>query len=114
MTSVDVDEYLVKAAAERLASIGLNPAVAICGATGPLPGSYDRIVSMTSVAPVPASWLAAPDEAGPRLLWDLVDNIRHAWLTDGKLPAYGAAVTITPDGSVRLTRGRCQATIPAG
>jgi hypothetical protein len=27
---------------------------------------------------------------------------------DGKLPAYGAAVTITPDGSVRLTRGRWQ------
>ena len=50
----------------------------------------------------------------PRLLWDLVDNIRHAWLTDGKLPAYGAAVTITPDDSVRLTRGRWQATIPAG
>lgn len=243
VTSVDVDDYLVKAAAERLASIGLNPEVAVCDATGPLPGGYDRIVSMTSVAPVPASWLAAlrpggrlvtvlagtgllvtadktpdggaagrtewyragfmtarsgpdyppplleqfpaardadgdhvstgrypvlsisnawelysmlgvtvpgvqdhyeetgdgqrtawllhPDgswaratgtgdgppvvhQAGPRRLWDIVDDIRHAWLTDGKLPAYGATVTITPDGSVQLTRGRWQATIPAG
>jgi hypothetical protein len=53
-------------------------------------------------------------QAGPPLLWDLVDNIRHAWLTDGKLPAYGATVAITPDGSVQLTRGRWQAIIPAG
>jgi hypothetical protein len=42
------------------------------------------------------------------------DDIRHAWQRDGRLPAYGATVTITPDGSVRLTRGRWQATIPAG
>jgi hypothetical protein len=49
-----------------------------------------------------------------RRLWDLADNIRHAWLTDGKLPAYGATVTITPHGSIQLARGRWQATIPAG
>jgi protein-L-isoaspartate O-methyltransferase len=242
VTSVDVDDYQVKAAAERLASVGLQPDVMVCDATGPLPGSYDRIVSMTSVAPVPASWLAAlrpggrlitvlegtgllitadltpdggavgrvewyragfmaarsgpdypatlleqlpvareadgeqvstgqypvvdignawelysmlgvtipsvqyhyeeaedgqrtawllhPDgswaratgiadrppivhQSGPRRLWDIVDGIRHAWLRDGKLPAYGASVAITPDGSVQLTRGRWQATIPA-
>jgi protein-L-isoaspartate O-methyltransferase len=243
VTSVDVDDYLVKAAAERLASAGLHPQVSVCDATGPLPGSYDRIVSMTSVAPVPASWLAAlrpggrlvtalagtgllitadktpdggaaghvewyraafmaarsapdyppalleqfpdarngdgehvstgrypvlsignawelysmlgvsmpgiqdhyeetdhgqrtawllhPDgswaratataddppivhQSGPRRLWDTADDIRHAWLRDGKLPAYGANVIITPDGGVHLTRGRWQATIPAG
>jgi SAM-dependent methyltransferase len=242
VTSVDVDGYLVKAAAERLATIGLHPGVTVCDATGPLPGSYDRIVSMMSVAPVPASWLTAlrpggrlvavladtgliitadktpeggaagrtewdragfmaarsgldyppslldqfpaardgegeqvstgrypvvdvsnawelysmlgvtvpgvqdhyeesgdgqqrtawllhPDgswaratatadgpptvhQSGPRRLWDILDDIRHAWLRDGNLPAYGARVTIDPDGSVQLTRGRWQAAIP--
>jgi SAM-dependent methyltransferase len=242
VTSVDVDDYLAKAAVERLASIGLHPRVTACDATGPLPGSYDRIVSMMSVAPIPASWLTAlrpggrlvtvlagtgllvtadktpdggaagrtewyragfmaarsgsdypptlleqfpaargaegeyvstgrypvvsigsawelysmlgvtvpgvqehyeetgdgqrtawllhPDgswaratgtaddppvvhQSGPRRLWDIVDDIRHAWLRDGKLPAYGASVIITPDGSVQLKRGGWQAAIPA-
>jgi protein-L-isoaspartate O-methyltransferase len=242
VTSVDVDGYLVKAAAERLASAGLHPSVSVCDATGPLPGSYDRIVSMISVAPVPASWLAAlrpggrlvtvlagtgllvtadktpdggaagriewyragfmaarsgpdypptllerfpaareadgehvttgrypvvnighawelysmlgvtmpgiehhykqigggqriawllhPDgswaraaatadgppivhQSGPRRLWDMVDDIRHAWLSDGKLPAYGATISITPEGSIQLRRGRWEATIPS-
>lgn len=240
VTSVDVDDYLVKAATERLASAGLHPAVSACDAAGPLPGSFDRIVSMMSVAPVPESWLAAlrprgrlvtvlagtgllltadktpdggaagriewyragfmtarsgpdypptlleqfpaardadgeqvttgrypavnigkawelysmlgitvpgiehhyeqtgegqrtawllhPDgswaratgaadgppvvhQSGPRRLWDIVDDIRGAWLSDGTLPAYGATVTITPDGTIQLTRGRWQATI---
>jgi len=242
VTSIDIDPYLVKAAQERLAGTWLRPVVAVADATGPLPGSYDRIVSMTSVAPVPASWLAAlrpggrlvttlagtglivtanktrdggakgqtefdragfmharshpdyppsllrsipgalhgdagevttgrypvvntarawelysmlgvtvpgiehhfesgqdgtrtawlahPDgswarataigdelpmvlQDGPRRLWDIADEIRHAWLTDGNLPAYGAAVTITPDGSIRLVKGQWQAEIPA-
>jgi len=242
VTSVDVDDYQVKAAAERLAGIGLHPDIAVCDATGRLPGSYDRIVSMMSVAPIPASWLAAlrpggrlvtvlagtglivtadktpdggaagrtewdragfmaarsgpdypprlldefpgareadgeqvsigrypvlrissawelwsmlgvtvpgvqdhyevsadgertawllhPDgswtraagtavglpvvhQSGRRRLWDMVDDIRYAWLRDGKLPAYGADVAITPDGSIQLTRGRWQAAIPA-
>jgi protein-L-isoaspartate O-methyltransferase len=241
VTSVDVDDYLVKAATERLASAGLHPAVSVCDATGPVPGSFDRIVSMMSVAPIPESWLAAlrprgrlvtvlagtgllvtadktpdggaagrtewyragfmaarsgpdypatllaqlpaardadgeqvttgrypvvnigrawdlysmlgvtvpgiehhyeqtgegkrtvwllhPDgswaraadtadglpvvhQSGPRRLWDIVDDLRGAWLRDGTLPAYGAAVTITPDGTIQLTRGRWQATIP--
>jgi protein-L-isoaspartate O-methyltransferase len=241
VTSVDVDDYQVKAAAERLARIGVHPAVIACDATGPLPGSYDRIVSMMSVAPIPASWLAAlrpggrlvtvlagtglivtadksadggaagrtewdraafmaarsgadypptlfgqfpaarhadgehlstgrypvvdvsrawelysmlgvtvpgvqdhyeqssdgrrtawllhPDgswaratatvdgpptihQSGPRRLWDALDEIRRAWLRDGALPAYGASVTITPDGAITLTRGHWQAVIP--
>jgi len=52
-------------------------------------------------------------QSGPRRLWDELDAIRHAWLRDGSLPAYGAKVTISPDGSVHLTRGRWQATIAA-
>ncbi len=34
VTSVDVDDYLVKAAAERLARTGLHPQVTVCDATG--------------------------------------------------------------------------------
>jgi hypothetical protein len=50
------------------------------------------------------AWLAHPDgswaratavgqeppvvrQEGPRRLWDIADEIRHAWLTDGTLPA---------------------------
>lgn len=242
VTSVDVDDYLVQAATERLDSIGLHPELAVCDATGELPGTYDRIVSMMSVAPLPPSWLAGlrpggrlvtvlagtgllvtadktedggafgrtewyragfmaarsgpdyapalldvhpeardgegecvttgrypvvnvgnawelqsmlgvtvpgiehhyqsgedgtrtawllhPDgswaratargdelpvvaQSGPRRLWNLVDEIRHAWLTDGKLPVYGAVLTIDPDGSVHLKKGRWTADVPA-
>ncbi|MGW5626650.1 methyltransferase domain-containing protein [Streptosporangium sandarakinum] len=59
VTSIDVDPYLTAAATERLAGIGLRPKVLTVDATGPLPGTYDRIVSMVSVRPVPASWLTA-------------------------------------------------------
>ena len=76
------------------------------------------------------AWLAHPDgswarataigqeppvvrQEGPRRLWDIADEIRHAWLTDGTLPAYGAAVAISPDGAIRLLKGRWQADIPA-
>jgi protein-L-isoaspartate O-methyltransferase len=243
VTSVDVDGYLTKAATERLDSIGLHPDVITCDATGPLPGTYDRIVSTVAVRPVPASWLAAlrpggrlaatitgtslivtadktadggaagvtewdragfmhtrtgpdyppgllerfavirdaegelvstghypvvnvaeawelystlgvtvpgvlhhyeesgdgqrtawmlhPDgswarasgsgddppvvhESGPRRLWDILDGLRRTWLRDGSLSAYGAKVTITPDGAIHLKRGRWQAAIPAG
>lgn len=240
VTSIDVDEYLTKSAAERLDATGLRPEIVTCDATGPLPGTYDRIVSMTSVAPVPPSWLAAlrpggrlvttiagtgllitadkipdgaatgrvewyragfmqartgpdyppgmldtipdardgdgdeattgkypvidigrawelrsmigvtvpgtedyyeehdgqrtawllhPDgswaratatgdelplirQAGPRRLWDHLDSLRERWLRDGTLPAYGAAVIITPDGTITFRRGKWKATIP--
>jgi protein-L-isoaspartate O-methyltransferase len=59
VTSIDVDPYLVRAAAARLEHIGLHPGVRAGDATGPLDGEWDRIVSMTSVSPVPASWLNA-------------------------------------------------------
>jgi protein-L-isoaspartate O-methyltransferase len=59
VTSIDVDSYLTKAAAERLEGIGLRPQVVTCDATGPLPGTYDRIVATVSVRPIPASWLQA-------------------------------------------------------
>lgn len=59
ITTVDVDPYLTKAAAERLAAIDLHPRVETLDATGDLPGTYDRIVAMVSTRPVPASWLTA-------------------------------------------------------
>ncbi|WP_431982542.1 methyltransferase domain-containing protein [Streptomyces qinglanensis] len=60
--SVDVDPYLVEAARDRLARVGLDPTVLDTDATGRLPvedGSADRLVSTVSVRPVPASWLRA-------------------------------------------------------
>ncbi|WP_223185735.1 methyltransferase domain-containing protein [Streptomyces sp. CBMA152] len=59
VTTVDIDRYLTDAAAQRLDRVGLHPRVEARDATGPLPGTYDRIVSMVSVSPLPASWLAA-------------------------------------------------------
>jgi protein-L-isoaspartate O-methyltransferase len=240
VTSIDVDDYLTEAAADRLSIAGLHPKVHACDATGELPGDYDRIVSTVAVRPVPASWLAAlrpggrlvttltgtsliitadktpdggatgrtewdragfmhtrtgpacpsgtlerfreirdaegdaittgrfpvvnvtqawdlystlgvaipgishhyeetpggtrtawmlhPDgswaratadgdqapvihQSGARRLWDILDELRRDWLRDGSLPAYGAKVTINPDGSMHLTRGRWNAEI---
>lgn len=59
VTSVDVDPYLVRAARERLAQIGVRPRVEAVDATGPLGWKGDRIVSMVGVPHVPAAWLAA-------------------------------------------------------
>jgi protein-L-isoaspartate O-methyltransferase len=59
VTSIDVDPYLAKAAAERLDAIALHPRVETVDATGPLPGTFDRIVSMVSMKPIPGSWLTA-------------------------------------------------------
>ncbi|MCG5217569.1 methyltransferase domain-containing protein [Streptosporangium soli] len=59
VTSIDIDPYLTEMASERLTAIGLHPEISTCDAGGPLPGTYDRIVSMVSVRPIPASWLTA-------------------------------------------------------
>ena len=242
VTTIEADEYLTKAAIERLAAIGLHPRVFQCDPYGALPGSYDRIASMLAVRPVPAGWLAAlrpggrivtpiagttliltadktpdggaegrtewdraalmpartgpdgpavppgllaavreaggeqvstgrypvvnvahawdlysalgvvapgiahefaetaagrrtawmvhPDgswaratgtgddpptvhQGGPRRLWDILDELRLAWLREGSLPVYGAAATITPDGAIHLRHNRWHATLPA-
>lgn len=243
VVSIDVDEYLTKIAAERLDKISFRPDVRAVDATGPLPGTYDRIIATVAVRPIPASWLAAlrpdgrlvttisgtnliltadktpdggasgrtewdragfmhsrtgpgyppamrerlteirdaegdqvttgrypvvnvsdgwelysalglilpgvqdhyeerpdgtrtawlvhPDgswarataiadqtpvvhQSGPRRLWNILDGLRADWLRDGSLPAYGASVTISPDGSLHFQRGHWTATIPAG
>lgn len=64
VSSVDVDDYLVAAARERLAAAGLNPGLTQMDATRQVPGEADRIVSMVAVRPVPAAWLAALPTGG--------------------------------------------------
>ncbi|MEU5225321.1 methyltransferase domain-containing protein [Streptomyces toyocaensis] len=60
VTTLDIDPYLVDAAAQRLDRIGLHPTVVTADADGEeLPGVYDRIVSMVSMPRIPAAWLAA-------------------------------------------------------
>lgn len=49
VTAMDVDPYLTEAATGRLASIGMSPQVITRDATGPLPGDYDRIVSLVAL-----------------------------------------------------------------
>jgi protein-L-isoaspartate O-methyltransferase len=88
VTTIDIDPYLVKAAEERLARTGHRPLTTVADATGPLPGSNDRIASMTSVAPIPASWLAALRPGGR-----LVTTLTRTGLivTATKTPDGGAA-----------------------
>ncbi|KQZ17674.1 MULTISPECIES: protein-L-isoaspartate(D-aspartate) O-methyltransferase [Streptomyces] len=73
VTSVDVDPYLTKVAAERLDTIGRHPEVVTADGTGDLPGVYDRIVSMVSVPRIPAGWLAALAPGG-RLVTTITDT----------------------------------------
>ena len=70
-------------------------------------GSWARAAATGDDAP-------AVVQSGPRRLWDLVDEIRHAWLAEGRMPVYGAVVRIDPDGGVHLRKGGWSAEIPAG
>ncbi|MEV0444557.1 class I SAM-dependent methyltransferase [Streptomyces spectabilis] len=58
VTAVDVDPYLAEAATTRLASLGMSPQVVTGDATKPLPGDFDRVVSLVAL-PNLASALAA-------------------------------------------------------
>ncbi|MEV5569307.1 methyltransferase domain-containing protein [Spirillospora sp. NPDC052269] len=59
LTAMDVDPYLVEAAAERLGNLGIRARLISGDATGPLPDTYDRIVSTVAVRPIPQSWIEA-------------------------------------------------------
>ncbi|CAJ61583.1 conserved hypothetical protein [Frankia alni ACN14a] len=87
VTTMDVDPYLVDVAAQRLAALDLHPTVLEVDATGPLPGEYDRIVSMVSVRSIPPSWLTALRPGGR-----LVTTITGTWMI--------LTVTRTPNGVV--------------
>ncbi|MFD5786735.1 methyltransferase domain-containing protein [Streptomyces sp. NPDC127037] len=90
VTTLDVDPYLTQAAVVRLNRTGMHPKVVTADATAeqPLPGEYDRIVSMVSVPRIPASWLAALAPGGR-----LVTTIAGTGLivTADKTPDGGAA-----------------------
>ncbi len=51
-------------------------------------------------------------QAGPRRLWDILDNHRRYWLTHGYLPLRGATARIEPDGTCHLNLDDWHATIP--
>jgi protein-L-isoaspartate O-methyltransferase len=104
VTSMDVDAHLVKAAGERLDSMGLHPRTAVCDITGPLPGEHDRIVSTVSVRPVPTSWLAALRPGG-RLVTTIAGT--GLILTADKTEDGGAVGRIAPDaaGFMRTRHG---------
>jgi len=83
--TVDIDPYLVEAAAQRLEALDLHPTAVVADATGPLPvGAFDRIVSMVSVPSIPPSWLDALRPGGR-----LATTISGTWmiLTATKTPA---------------------------
>ncbi|WP_190122529.1 methyltransferase domain-containing protein [Streptomyces inusitatus] len=52
-------------------------------------------------------------QSGPQRLWDTVERIRTWLLSEGGLPLYGADARVTPDGVIRLTRGRWADTMGA-
>jgi protein-L-isoaspartate O-methyltransferase len=53
-------------------------------------------------------------QGGPRRLWDVLDDIRHHWITRGSLPLRCAEATIDPDGTCHLSQGDWTTTIAAG
>jgi hypothetical protein len=68
-------------------------------------GSWARATARGTDSPI-------VHQAGPRRLWDILDEVRGYWLSQGEFPLYGARVTIPPDGSaIHLQRGQWQATI---
>lgn len=64
VTSIDVDDYVTAIATRRLAEAGHHPRVASIDATGDLRWTFDRIVAMVSVRPIPPSWLTALNPGG--------------------------------------------------
>ncbi|MGV9310121.1 methyltransferase domain-containing protein [Nonomuraea sp. NPDC003727] len=64
VTSIDVDDYVTSIAASRLSLQDCHPRVAPMDAVGEIPWTFDRIVAMVSVRPIPASWLTALKPGG--------------------------------------------------
>ncbi|MEW5356187.1 protein-L-isoaspartate(D-aspartate) O-methyltransferase [Streptomyces sp. 16-176A] len=88
VTTLDVDAYLTRTAAERLERIGRHPDVVTADATTELPGVFDRIVSMVSMPGIPASWLRGLAPEG-RLVTTIADT--GLIITADKTPDGGAA-----------------------
>jgi hypothetical protein len=63
VTSIDVDPCLTRIAAQRLDGLGLHPRPVTGDATGPLPGTYDRIVPRWQSGPFRRAGRAAARRA---------------------------------------------------
>ncbi|MER6830844.1 methyltransferase domain-containing protein [Streptosporangium sp. NPDC000563] len=100
ITSIDVDPYLTKVAAERLDGVGLRPRIATVDGTGAVPGAYDRIVATVSVRPIPAGWLAALRPGG-RLV-TTITNCSMIIVAD-KTPDGGAVGHVARDWAMFMT-----------
>lgn len=114
VTSVDIDPYLTKIAAERLDSVGLHPQLITCDATGPLPGQYDRLIATTSVRSIPSSWLQALRPGG-RLVTAITNT--SLLITADKTPDGGAVGQVEWIGASFMpsrTTGRCASVAPTG
>ncbi|WP_369383133.1 protein-L-isoaspartate(D-aspartate) O-methyltransferase [Streptomyces sp. cg36] len=96
VTSVDIDDYLVEAATDRLSTTGLHPHTATCDLTQDLPGQFDRIVSTVAVRPIPVSWLHALRPGG-RLVTTIAGT--RLILVADKTPDGGARGFIAPNGA---------------
>ncbi|MFI1159552.1 hypothetical protein [Streptomyces sioyaensis] len=106
---MDVDRYLTEAATERLASLGMSPQVITCDATGPLPGDFDRIVSMVALRNL-AGPLAALRPGG-RLVTTLTRM--HVIVTADK-DADGSARGVAEWDRARFMSNRTGADYPPG
>lgn len=69
-------------------------------------GSWARATGRVDEAPL-------VHQGGPRRLWDILDGIRHHWITHGSLPLRGAEARIDPDGTCHLSQGDWHATVLA-
>ncbi len=94
-----------------------TPGLAYDTATSP-----DTGITTTWITHPDGSWARAAGrpgqpatihQAGPRRLWDILDQVRADWLQHGCLPLRGARARITPDGTCHLTQGDWHAIIPA-
>jgi len=75
VTAVDIDDHVTKTASGHLDRIGLHPQLLTADATGPLPGTWDRILSTIGVPSIPVSWIDALRPGGR-----LVTTIAHTGL----------------------------------
>ena len=87
VASVDVDPYLVDAAASRLRAAGHAPTLTVCDATEHVDGTYDRIISTVALRPIPPTLVKALRPGG-RLV-AVISGIRAVLaadrLEDGRL-----------------------------
>ncbi|MFH8470208.1 protein-L-isoaspartate O-methyltransferase [Streptomyces sp. NPDC017991] len=105
VTSIDIDPHLVDTARGRLDLIGARPLVRVADITGPLPGTFDRIVSTVGLPGVPPHWLSSL-RGGGRLVTNLAAT--GLVITADKTSDGGArgCVTWEPAGFMATRTGR--------